>query len=156
MESGSLFLQRRQLRFWRFCFWHINTEEKESNITVHSVHSNVAKIHSRLPAAMEFWLVCLGISSFTKDKFWTSKYIDFSFLPCYIFFWSNCCPAVCKTAGCPQERNYPWTLSEKYIAGLFRKLFTLQFPFYLTENLKSQEASRNSLKSSCATNVLMY
>ena len=24
-------------------------------VTVHSVHSNVAKIHSRLPAAMEFW-----------------------------------------------------------------------------------------------------
>ena len=30
-------------------------------ITVHSVLSNVAKIHSRLPAAIEFWLVCLGI-----------------------------------------------------------------------------------------------
>ena len=30
-------------------------------VTVHSVHSNVSKIHSRLPAAMEFWLVCLGI-----------------------------------------------------------------------------------------------
>ena len=30
-------------------------------VTVHSVHSNVAKIHSRLPAAMELWLVCLGI-----------------------------------------------------------------------------------------------
>ena len=30
-------------------------------VTVHSVHSNVAKIHSRLPAAMEFWLVCFGI-----------------------------------------------------------------------------------------------
>ena len=29
------------------------------NVTVHSVHSNVAKIHSRLPAAMEFWLVCI-------------------------------------------------------------------------------------------------
>jgi len=26
-------------------------------VTVHSVHSNLAKIHSRLPAAMEFWLV---------------------------------------------------------------------------------------------------
>ena len=26
-----------------------------------TVHSNVAKIHSRLPAAMEFWFVCLGI-----------------------------------------------------------------------------------------------
>ena len=34
---------------------------KEHKVTVHSVHSNVAKIHSRLPAAMEFWLVCLGI-----------------------------------------------------------------------------------------------
>ena len=30
-------------------------------VTVRSVRSNVAKIHSRLPAAMEFWLVCLGI-----------------------------------------------------------------------------------------------
>ena len=30
--------------------------------TVHSVHSNVAKIHSRLPAAMEFWLVCLIVT----------------------------------------------------------------------------------------------
>ena len=34
-------------------------------ITVHSVHSNVAKIHSRLPAAMEFWLVCLGILAYS-------------------------------------------------------------------------------------------
>ena len=33
--------------------------------TVHSVHSNVAKIHSRLPAAMEFWLVCLGILAYS-------------------------------------------------------------------------------------------
>ena len=32
-----------------------------NNVTVHSVLSNVAKIHSRLPVAMEFWLVCLGI-----------------------------------------------------------------------------------------------
>nr|DAY62184.1 MAG TPA: hypothetical protein [Caudoviricetes sp.] len=31
-----------------------------SYVIVHSVHSNVAKIHSRLPAAMEFWLVCLA------------------------------------------------------------------------------------------------
>ena len=30
-------------------------------ITVHSVSSNVSKIHSRLPAAIEFWFVCLGI-----------------------------------------------------------------------------------------------
>ena len=34
-------------------------------VTVHSVHSNVAKIHSRLPAAMEFWLVCLGILTYS-------------------------------------------------------------------------------------------
>ena len=33
--------------------------------TVHSVHSNVAKIHSRLPAAMEFWLVCLRILAYS-------------------------------------------------------------------------------------------
>ena len=36
-----------------------------NNVTVHSVHSNVAKIHSRLPAAMEFWLVCLGILAYS-------------------------------------------------------------------------------------------
>ena len=35
------------------------------SVTVHSVHSNVAKIHSRLPAAMEFWLVCLGILAYS-------------------------------------------------------------------------------------------
>ena len=34
-------------------------------VTVYSVHSNVAKIHSRLPAAMEFWLVCLGILAYS-------------------------------------------------------------------------------------------
>ena len=34
-------------------------------VTVHSVHSNVAKIHSRLPVAMEFWLVCLGILAYS-------------------------------------------------------------------------------------------
>ena len=34
-------------------------------VTVHSVLSNVAKIHSRLPAAMEFWLVCLGILAYS-------------------------------------------------------------------------------------------
>ena len=33
--------------------------------TVHSVHSNLAKIHSRLPVAMEFWLVCLGILAYS-------------------------------------------------------------------------------------------
>ena len=35
-----------------------------NNVTVHSVLSNVAKIHSRLPAAMEFWLVCLEILAY--------------------------------------------------------------------------------------------
>ena len=37
-------------------------------ITVHSVLSNVAKIHSRLPAAMEFWLVCLGSNPGQADN----------------------------------------------------------------------------------------
>ena len=36
-------------------------KNKKVIVTVHSVHSNVAKIHSRLPAAMGFWLVCFGI-----------------------------------------------------------------------------------------------
>ena len=40
-------------------------EKKITGVTVHSVHSNVAKIHSRLPAAMEFWLVCLGILAYS-------------------------------------------------------------------------------------------
>ena len=40
---------------------HILLKSNGDIVTVHSVHSNVAKIHSRLPAAMEFWLVCLGI-----------------------------------------------------------------------------------------------
>ena len=33
---------------------------KDKEVTVHSVHSNVAKIHSRLPAAMEFGLYVSG------------------------------------------------------------------------------------------------
>ena len=37
----------------------------EKVVTVHSVLSNIAKIHSRLPAAMEFWLVCLGILAYS-------------------------------------------------------------------------------------------
>ena len=37
-------------------------------VTVHSVLSNVAKIHSRLPAAMEFWLVCLGSNPGQADN----------------------------------------------------------------------------------------
>ena len=36
-----------------------------SFITVHSVLSNVAKIHFRLPVAMEFRLVCLGILAYS-------------------------------------------------------------------------------------------
>jgi len=36
-----------------------------SSVTVHFVLSNVAKIHSKLPAAMEFWLVCLGILAYS-------------------------------------------------------------------------------------------
>ena len=43
-------------------------------VTVHSVHSNVAKIHSRLPAAMEFWLVCLGILAYSCQN--TSRNSD--------------------------------------------------------------------------------
>ena len=35
--------------------------QKASYVTVHSILSNVAQIYSRLPVAMEFWFVCLGI-----------------------------------------------------------------------------------------------
>ena len=34
---------------------HILLKSNGDIVTVHSVHSNVDKIHSRLPAAMEFW-----------------------------------------------------------------------------------------------------
>ena len=43
------------------CFAYTVSECGTKHVTVYSVLSNVAKIHSRLPAAMEFWLVCLGI-----------------------------------------------------------------------------------------------
>ena len=45
----------------------IDMEAKSNHVfvTVHSVHSNVAKIHSKLPAAMEFWRVCLGILAYS-------------------------------------------------------------------------------------------
>ena len=45
----------------------IDMEVKSNHVfvTVHSVHSNVAKIHSKLPAAMEFWRVCLGILAYS-------------------------------------------------------------------------------------------
>ena len=40
------------------------SEKSYKFVTVHSVLSNAAKIHSRLPVAMEFWLVCLGILAY--------------------------------------------------------------------------------------------
>ena len=43
-------------------------EQSLFTVTVHSVLSNVAKIHSRLPAAMEFWLVCLGSNPGQADN----------------------------------------------------------------------------------------
>ena len=48
-------------RIYAVFLLYVILQEKITLVTVHSVHSNVAKIHSRLPAAMEFWLVCLGI-----------------------------------------------------------------------------------------------
>ena len=48
------------------CFnWGYPPDSMKNLVTVHSVHSNVAKIHSRLPAAMEFWLACLGILAYS-------------------------------------------------------------------------------------------
>ena len=41
------------------------SQQHSTAVTVHSVLSNVAKIHSRLPVAMEFWLVCLGILAYS-------------------------------------------------------------------------------------------
>ena len=46
-------------------------------VTVHSVHSNVAKIHSRLPVAMEFWLVCLGIVVCEQQHYNTWKKVGY-------------------------------------------------------------------------------
>ena len=34
---------------------------KEHKVTVHSVHSNLVKIHSKSPSVMGFCPVCLGI-----------------------------------------------------------------------------------------------
>ena len=51
---GSFYYSKSQIHYLRGLL-----------VTVHSVHSNVAKIHSRLPAAMEFWLVCLGILAYS-------------------------------------------------------------------------------------------
>lgn len=83
---------------------------------------------------------------FYQNKFWISKNILTFLFTLLYFFWRNC-PAVHKATGL---KNYPWTLSEKYIAEL-SKLSHLQF----TLRKPSQEASKNSLKSSY-TNVLMY
>ena len=49
MEKESTNLQEYQLK----------------NNVAFQTDSNVAKIHSRLPAAMEFWLVCLGILAYS-------------------------------------------------------------------------------------------
>ena len=54
-----------------FWFYHLTDQIASCEhiqakiVTVHSVLSNVAKIHSRLPVAMEFWLVCLGILAYS-------------------------------------------------------------------------------------------
>ena len=80
-------------------------------VTVHSVHSNVAKIHSRLPAAMEFWLVCLGILAYScqntsRDSgVWTvTKYSAMSVLQsrCVSFAW-------------PDRRKNRWNESQNFI-----------------------------------------
>ena len=94
-ETGKVFLRYLYKRFWwkvihhrkkLFCIIHKRAFEtsmkklkfviftnapckglnsNRHSVTVHSVNSNVAKIHSRLPAAMEFWLVCLGILAYS-------------------------------------------------------------------------------------------
>ena len=48
----KLYLSTLNLNFFYFF---------DNTVTVHFVLSNVVKIYSRLPAAMEFWLACLGI-----------------------------------------------------------------------------------------------
>ena len=46
-----------------------------ANVTVHSVHSNVAKIHSRLPTAMEFWLIYPLIPPVTPPMIFSDRKI---------------------------------------------------------------------------------
>ena len=56
-------------------------------VTVHSVLSNVAKIHSRLPAAMEFWLVCLGILAYSCQN--TSRDSDVWTVIIFLMFYQE-------------------------------------------------------------------
>ena len=46
-------------------FYRKDNYQFKKYVTVHSVLSSVAKIHSRLPATMEFGLVCLGILAYS-------------------------------------------------------------------------------------------
>ena len=59
MEYGTI--NHKKIQVCHLVFRFRDTD----NVTVHSVHSNLAKIHSRLPSAMEFWLVCLGILAYS-------------------------------------------------------------------------------------------
>ena len=65
--------KRSMTRLW----WSANSGSSVGIYTVHSVHSNVAKIHSRLPAAMEWILACM----FRDSGVWTVV-----LLPVYKFF----------------------------------------------------------------------
>ena len=69
-ENGEYLFLKFTVGYYTDCFkksqgFFQYLQCESGNVTVHSVHSNVAKIHSRLPTAMEFWLVCLGILAYS-------------------------------------------------------------------------------------------
>ena len=82
-ETGKVFLRYLYKRFWWKVIHHrkklfriihkraFETSMKKlkfvifTNAPCKGLNSNVAKIHSRLPAAMEFWLVCLGTLAYS-------------------------------------------------------------------------------------------
>ena len=63
--SSFLFTIILYYSIWGEDLSSIYLQRRTETVTVHSVLSNAAKIHSRLPAAMGFWLVCLRILAYS-------------------------------------------------------------------------------------------
>ena len=85
-------------------------------VTVYFVLSNVAKIYSRLPAAMEFWLVCLGILAYSCQN--TSRDSGvWTVTPDYHLLFTHYCPA---------KQLFGYEQIAKRIANI-RLTFHLQF-----------------------------
>ena len=60
------------------------SEHKKSDVTVHSVHSNVAKIHSRLPLTVHALLSCEAVIQLWASNEADCEYpLDFPFAVSY-------------------------------------------------------------------------